>query len=938
MIFSQAEKAHLAAAASWPAERHPPLLQPTDNAAAIAHHLARWRQNVAKGDVERFERVLRWRGLEPVEAAARLAPARLAAGVPLPGWIDELLGLLGNAADEATAWLDPTAPLPHETLLAPIVARASRLPVARLRALGGDAAALAPLQRDLLLALDRMAAEALATVAGVAEPLRHALLAHPVLARLLTRFCANWTASITEMLDRLAGDSTVLADFLGADPGPPVLCETTDADAHDGGRMVVLLRFAGDRRVVYKPRDLRLDVGFAGLLDDLCGRGLDLEGAVPRCLARPGYGWVAFIHHRHAADSAELARFWTRAGQLLGVLTVLGSTDMHAGNVIAAGDRLVLIDLETVLSPPLIEPPPIPAAGEGAVERLGRLLLHTPLLTAMLPLLVRQVGGKVAHFGAFGAQGEDGATHRATPGPIAAELRQYHAALDAGFMQALRVLRKAAPALTAPEGALAALAPASARLLFRDTRIYAQLLLSAFQPAFLTDGAAWDVHLEQLARMLAPFAAPPRFVALVTAEKRALAELDIPRFDLVAGGTALRDRHGVVVPAMASHSPLSNARRRLAHLAEADEDFHRREVGMALQLRLLGHTPDDPDPPEVPPAPAVAGALAIARRLRATAVVGQDGSLTWHCPRHDVRLGAMELLGFNFGLADGTLGIALFLAALAEVQPMPETLAWRDGALAALRPSGQPAVHTSLVMPLPGLLEGLGGEAWGHAALARLGAPAWCAEVAFARAERLPGLEAADASLATGLAGGLLACLAVHRLDPARLPVAALCPLAQRLATASGEAVDSGLMTGRAGVALALRRAARMGLAIAPVEVPPATAELAAGGWGRGALGVALARSEPPDGAMITAAAQAGDGLWRGRAGLLMALNATGQWEAAAALAGQLAGLACAGMLRPVLPSLPGVVMPGLSNGEAGIGYALLRHLRPDLPDFALFD
>lgn len=936
MTFSASERAHLAAAATWPSERVAPGLVSTLDPITIARHLAQWRQHVAKGDAEAFERVLRWRGLDPAQEAARLAPVQLAARTPIPAWIDDLAALLAPAPRVMLP--DPAGDLPHAALLAPIVAHASRGPLARLRAIGGQPDALAPLQRDLMRLLGRMAGGALATHGDAADPVRQALLAHPVLARLIARCCANWTAALTEMLERLAADAAVLAEFLGTNPGPPQAFETTDADPHDGGRMVVLLRFSGDQRVVYKPRDLRLDQGFAALLRDLCARGLDLDGAVPRCLPRQGYGWVEFIAHRHAADAGELARFWDRAGQLLGVLCALGSTDMHAGNVIAAGDRLVLIDLETVLSPALIEFPDLPAAGEGAVERLGRLLVHSPLLTAMLPLLYRGTGEKVLHYGAFGAQGEPGATHRATTGSIEAELRQHHGAIDAGFAKALRVLREAAPALTGAEGALAALAPGAVRLLFRDSRIYAQILRSSFQPACLADGAAWDVHLEQLARMLAPFPAPPRFVALVAAEKRALAELDIPRFDFAAEGTDLRDRQGVVVAAMAPYGPLANARRRLARLAAIDEAFQRRAVGMALQLRILGHRTADPEPPAAPAAPALAGALAIARSLRATAVVGHDGSLTWHCPRHDVKLGAMELLGFNFGLADGTLGIAVFLAALAAVHPTPQTLAWRDGALVALRPSGLPATQTSLADPRLGMLEGLGGEAWGYAALARLGAPAWCADLAFARAERLVGLQSSEASLGTGLAGAVLGVLAVHRGDPHRLTPAALSPLMRRLAAASVDTADAGLVTGRAGIALALHRAARLGVEVETRTWPPSDSAPLAGGWGRGALGVALARGEPPDAAMIAAAVAAGDGLWRGRAGLLMALDASGQRAAAAALAGELAGWACADALRPVLPALSGVVMPGLCNGVAGIGYALLRHLRPDLPDIGLFD
>jgi hypothetical protein len=79
------------------------------------------------------------------------------------------------------------------------------------------------------------------------------------------------------------------------------------------------------------------------------------------------------------------------------------------------------------------------------------------------------------------------------------------------------------------------------------------------------------------------------------------------------------------------------------------------------------------------------------------------------------------------------------------------------------------------------------------------------------------------------------------------------------------------------------------------------------------------------------------DGVWNGRAGMIAALSAAGDTTLASTLAGALAAHAVTGTLQTVVPTLPRVVLPGLLNGIAGVGYVLLRQEAPDLPDLLLF-
>ena len=137
--------------------------------------------------------------------------------------------------------------------------------------------------------------------------------------------------------------------FSAAIAAPVVAIEGDLSDPHNGGRSVRILRFEDGARVVYKPKDLRLDVAWHGLVERLNReRGPDRAEAV-RALARDGYGWTEFIAHAGCGDPDGCRRFFRRAGAWLALFHCFAGSDMHQENMIAAGDHPVPIDLETIL-------------------------------------------------------------------------------------------------------------------------------------------------------------------------------------------------------------------------------------------------------------------------------------------------------------------------------------------------------------------------------------------------------------------------------------------------------------------------------------------------------------------------------------------------------------------------------------------------------------
>ena len=331
---------------------------------------------------------------------------------------------------------------------------------------------------------------------------------------------------------------------------------------------------ASGLRVVYKPKDLGLERAYNELL-----RWLDRRVAAPRfgaltVLPRAGYGWVEHVPHRPCASAAEARRFYRGAGRLLGLLYVLGGDDCHYENLIACGERLALVDAETLLQAEERQPPdprldPLldsladPALDDGA----GRQLHESVVRTGLLPRWQFSRDGRVAYdVSALGGVGVQRAPRRAlrwrsagtddmhlareetvipahTNAPsLAGEAlspNDYADEIDAGFTELYRLLAAEREALLARGGPLAAFRDQPVRFVFRATKAYALLLERALAPECLRDGAERGIELDAVCRTFLDRPEPPLAWPVVRAELRALERLDVPYFGTGAASDAL---------------------------------------------------------------------------------------------------------------------------------------------------------------------------------------------------------------------------------------------------------------------------------------------------------------------------------------------------------------------------------------------------------------
>ncbi|MEH1016379.1 type 2 lanthipeptide synthetase LanM family protein [Micromonospora sp. CPCC 206060] len=669
---------------------------------------------------------------------------------------------------------------------------------------------------------------------------------YPVLARLLGQASRSAADAGAELLSRFTADRADLTRTLlaGGDPGPLVAVDGDLGDSHAGGRSPAILTFTDGRRVVYKPRDPAAEVAFSGFLAWLGDTAPELDLTASAILPRAGYGWTAYVDGRPLTSVDEARTFYRRQGALLALLHALHATDMHYENVIAQGAMPVAVDVETLFHPALTDP-------SGTGDPAADLLAASVHRTGLVPLIVVGDEGIMDLSGIGGDRGSTaptGAVDWADPGTDRMRLTRravtfpgglnrprigdtdldptaYGDALRDGFRRAYATITAHLPGFRALVGSCADI---ETRLVVRPTSAYQSLLDGSTHPDVLRDGLDRDRLLGVLWAGLdgAPFLA--RFPAR---EAVALWAGDVPLFHTAPGSGEVRSAGDPRPVARLPRSGLDTVLDKLGSWGRADCRQQEWIISATLATRHPGTGAHHTGPTTHP----VDGCPATAERLIEAARDIGDGILARAATGPDrVNWLGLELvddrqwlvLPMGAGLANGYLGVALFLAQLTDLTGISRYADTARRALDAVpRLYDLLATRPDLVAAIGcGGLSGFGGIAYGLARLATLlGDPGraryagTAVELAGAAVEAgaatmgtpAPGGGARPAGWADGTAGCLAAMSAVHvelgLASAADLATACADRLAD-LVLADAGPTAAGFADGQAGIGWALDR------------------------------------------------------------------------------------------------------------------------------------
>jgi type 2 lantibiotic biosynthesis protein LanM len=802
-----------------------------------ARRLAAWCRAAASGDWSLFVRRLERDRLSLAEVLPRLATVRRGAAAPASAWIDDAIWIEAALRAPAKHPVDREAPdrfesRPFETLFTALIEQAetrlwSGVNERVRRHLNENARAT--LRHALLTALSSLCAPALyerftkarkdaATLGSTdarrakgallydrfiadmkASGMRRLFEDKPVLLRLLAVNTRQWIDTTCELLLRLDADIDVIRrDILHTGALSPVAAIEGDlSDPHNGGHSVQIVSFEDGTRVVYKPKDLRLDAAWHALVGRLNAAGAPVELRAAHAIAGDGYGWTEFIGHTGCAGADGVKRFFRRGGAWLALFHLFAGSDMHQENMIAASDHPVPIDLEMILQAAAEENRSHEAEAE-AFEAAMETVANSVMMVGLLPAYSKSPENKIFAVGGVksgwtalvnltwnGINSDEMRPVRAKQAGeslpnlphIGGQYAKFGDHIDdfiAGFQDYSRFLMRLSR--DAKLGDLFAdFVGLPVRKVIRPTRFYYMLLQRLKNHRTMDDGIIWSMQADFLARLADWERDTDLLWPLQRSERQALWQLNVPHFVSPSDSNEVTDAAGIAVRTGAIPG-VARARARL-------ESFDERELAWQIAvIRQNTATVTRSGGPMAAAEPRKLTRESAAAAPTREIFVAEAGNIAAELARYAVRRGpgaawigldwlgdseVAQLVALGPDLYNGTAGIAIFLAAHASVAGHTVSRELALAAVANLRKSlkGRNAARIARSLGIGGAC-GLGSIVYAFALMADfLHDKDLLADAHSAAALLTDDLIAADTLLDIlgGSAGAILALLRLYR-------------------------------------------------------------------------------------------------------------------------------------------------------------------------------
>lgn len=685
-----------------------------------AHWLAMWCSSASSGDWTNFERRLARDGLTLAQVLERFSSGRPVKSAEVPEWILDAIWIESALRVECSAeeceYIGES--VPFQGLFYSVASQARQKLLKGIHA--GATSILLPsafwdLTRALIQSLSELTAPVLYELfhnqrvrpgnrAGKSAEssafydafltdlrsggLRDLFVEKPVLLRLIATIVRQWIDGTTEFVNRVCSDIEEVRSLcpIVGKKGRIAAVLNHLSDPHNDGRSVLIVVFEGGARVVYKPKNLRVDEALHAFIEDLNGLRSPTLLTTPRVVSRIDYGWAEHIEHSPCSVESDFELYFTRAGAWLAVFHALASGDMHQENIIAAGSHPVPIDLEMLLQSAPDEPS-MQYFGSKATEAATKLLSESVMAVGLLPAYGKAPNNKAFVIGGMAAEGPrtelkwrhvntdmmkpawgECSVPRSKNLPFTqqrqAQFSEYLDAFSQGFKDYSTFLNHRYEEGLLGSG-LARFRNLTVRKIIRPTRFYYLLLERLRNDRSMSDGIAWSTQADFIARLSDwNTEGDPRW-ALHSAEREALLRLDVPYFVTSTTNSNITDQFTTAVRSAAA-TGLDRANDRLKRMSVREIEWQL-EV---IQQSAYAGTGSDKESNSICSSTRrlntsgdfLREANVIAARLDAYAVK-ESGSaawigLNWVGDGEAVQLGAL-----NPSLYNGVSGVGLFLAA-----------------------------------------------------------------------------------------------------------------------------------------------------------------------------------------------------------------------------------------------------------------------------------
>lgn len=417
---------------------------------------------------------------------------------------------------------------------------------------------------------------------------------YPVLLRSIHRKIELWIESSHELVARIIDDYSDITEYFFGNKAPGLVCHISmgEGDKHKKNRSVAFVEFSSELKIVYKPRNLSVDVAFQTLIK-WCNNLLeksDPQLNIYKVLPKNDYGWVEFISTHDCRDTEQVGRFYWRQGAFLALFYLFHSSDLHFENILASGEHPVFIDLESLVHP-IVNSPDSATADQSVYFSPPFTVSNIGMLPEVLWPDAKGVGVDISGLGArkgqempFKTQMPDrvgtefmhmakhpgqvtSENNRAKINGLAVEPSDYKGHLIAGFKTFYKILLENRESLLSKKGIISNFEKVEQRRIFRPTQLYFSLIVDSTHPDNCRDASYRAKHLDKLWQFI-PY--QPWQKKIIFHEMRDIENDDIPYFSTQANSRDAIASNGECIKGLFSHSSMELIRHQISSLSEQD--------------------------------------------------------------------------------------------------------------------------------------------------------------------------------------------------------------------------------------------------------------------------------------------------------------------------------------------------------------------------------
>ena len=430
---------------------------------------------------------------------------------------------------------------------------------------------------------------------------------YPALPRSLSGLIADWINTTDAFLRRLEPSAGLLSRAFGIATFHLNSVTMGLSDRHAGGYQVILADF-GDRKVLYKPKEMSLESLLPTINEWLVAEDYPTPFRFPLAIDCGEYGWAEWIDQKPCHSEEEVKRYYRQAGALLCLSHMLNAKDLLFENIVACESDPVPIDLEAFLQPEA-----------RTFDRIGQHFdadhpaykwKGCVIDVALLPFWQFSSSHPMCDLSGLGCKNEDLPPGKVTEWefinstemkPVVRSVQPYRTkneVLYRGSVQnAVDFIQEIESGFAGFHGFLvekkesllnflSQWSGGKSRLIFRPTQLYTLLIRKSLSARNLESGIKRSIVFEQLYRPALKSGHLTRDLQrLFDFERDALLRLDIPRFYISLQSVDLNLGPENPIAGFLWAPPLETVKRRIRHASESSLQYHLEVIRASLKRR-----------------------------------------------------------------------------------------------------------------------------------------------------------------------------------------------------------------------------------------------------------------------------------------------------------------------------------------------------------------